>query len=77
MWTLIDKISEKPQNNAASKVRMLDGSQPSSKTELISDWGKYFCKLLKNKSLKVKQSTFQNQAQTSPFQQQVQRERMW
>ncbi len=58
MWTLIDKISEKPQNAATSKVRMLDGSQPNSKTELISDWGKYFCKLLNNKSVKVETVNF-------------------
>ena len=53
VWQLIEKITEKPRNSAASKVRMLDGSIPKSKDELVSDWGKYFCALLNNKSDKV------------------------
>lgn len=62
IWSLTDKISERPQSNqvfeAASDVRMLDGSQPNSKIELISDWGKDICKLQNNKNVKVETVNF-------------------
>lgn len=73
MWILIDKISEKPQTAAASKVRMLDGSQPR-RPRSPATGASTSANSSTTRARRRKQSTFQNQAQTSLFQQRLQRE---
>ena len=38
------------QNRSTPKVKKRDGSAPSSDTELLAEWGRYFADLLKNDS---------------------------
>ena len=48
VWKIVGHISSKPKQPV--KVRKADGSLPSSKEEILAEWGNYFSTLLNNKN---------------------------
>lgn len=49
-WKIIEKLTKKPQDSPAGKVRMLDGSILKDPKKRLDEWCKYFSNLLNNKN---------------------------